>query len=197
MVGQNPRSELSGLRGSIFNMSAARVFGRVGLDLLLLALELVLLPVRVAASLLGGLLLISGLFGLPAWLIQLTISLAGGKDGGGPLAPWEMCAMLAVAVPVGIALIEFGGLGIGDGIESSERIAQPVEPILAGAPEVVDATHQRVDTGRNGATDFPYPLGRIELMRKAHSTRLAHHQLRVRRASRTVTRGRRLRRGGH
>lgn len=193
-----PSAEPSAVRGSIVSMPAVRVFGRVMFDLLLLALELVLLPVRLLVTLLGGLLVVGGLVGLPAWLVQLMISLAGGKGGGGPLPAWEMCALLVVAVPVGIALIDLAGLGTRDGSEPSERIAQPVEPTAAGAaPKAADASHEQVETGRTDAMDAPHSLPRVELSRKTRSTRLTQHQLRVRRASKAVTRGRRLRRRGH
>lgn len=73
--------------------------------LLLGTVELGLVPLRPAARLLGGLLLVVGAIGIPAWLIQLAISLVGGGNGGGPLAPGAMILVLAAAIPAGISAL--------------------------------------------------------------------------------------------
>jgi hypothetical protein len=76
------------------------------LSLLVLgAVAVGLLPLRLAARLLGGLLLAVAIIGVPAWLIQLLISLLGGRGGGGPLPAGVMVALLAMAAPAGILLL--------------------------------------------------------------------------------------------
>jgi hypothetical protein len=99
-------------RGNIGAMRTVRVIADLLLVLLLIAGELVLFPVRLVAALLGGVLLIAGLLGLPAWLIQLVISITGGGSGGGPLPSWEMCLLLAAAIPAGLALLRIASLGV-------------------------------------------------------------------------------------
>ena len=78
--------------------------------LLLGTVELGLVPLRLAARVLGGLLLVVGAIGIPAWLIQLAISLLGGGNGGGPLAPWAMILVLAAAIPAGIAALRIASI---------------------------------------------------------------------------------------
>lgn len=70
--------------------------------LLLGALELALLPLRLTLRIAGGLLLLIAAIGVPAWLIQLAISLLGGGGGGAPLPAWAMLSLLAAALPAGI-----------------------------------------------------------------------------------------------
>jgi hypothetical protein len=64
---------------------------------------------------------------LPAWLIQPAISQAGGRGARGPLPAWEMCLLLAVAVPAGIALIELATVEIDEESESSGEPRWPIE----------------------------------------------------------------------
>lgn len=70
--------------------------------LLVRTVELGLLPLRLAAKLVGGLLLLVAVIGVPAWLIQLLISSLGGGSGGGPLPAWAMVLLLAAAMPAGV-----------------------------------------------------------------------------------------------
>ncbi len=78
--------------------------------LLLGTLELGLLPLRLAARLVGGLLLAMAVIGLPAWLIQLAIRLLGGGTGGGPLPAWAMIPLLAAAAPAGVVAFRIAGI---------------------------------------------------------------------------------------
>ncbi|HTX08580.1 MAG TPA: J domain-containing protein [Solirubrobacteraceae bacterium] len=73
-------------------------------------LELGLVPLRLTARLLGVLVLAVAAIGIPAWLIQLCISLLGGGNGGGPVPPWAMILMLAAAIPMGISALRLADL---------------------------------------------------------------------------------------
>jgi hypothetical protein len=83
-------------------MRSALLQPRLPRLLLLGTVELGLLPLRLAARILGGLLLLLAAVGVPAWLIQLVISLLGGGSGGGPAPAWAMVPLLAVAFPAGV-----------------------------------------------------------------------------------------------
>lgn len=73
-------------------------------------LELGLLPFRLAARLIGGFLLAAAAIGVPAWLIQLAISLAGGGSGGGPLPAWAMALTLTTLVPGGMLAMRLASI---------------------------------------------------------------------------------------
>lgn len=88
-------------------MRSASWFVELLRQLLIFAVALVLLPLRLLSMLTGGVLLLVGMLGVPLWLIQLVISLAGGGNGDGPLAVWEMCLLLALAIPLGVVLLRF------------------------------------------------------------------------------------------
>jgi hypothetical protein len=132
--------------------------------------------------------------GVPVWLVQLVISAAGGGDGGGPLSPWEMCGLLAAAIPVGLALLQIANLGLG-----GESTAAGVD---LDRPEVTDMNGSDpvgVATGRFAApTDAstatvalaPARIGRPLGCR-------ARHELRLRALSRHVAAGKLRRRGAH
>jgi hypothetical protein len=175
-------------------MRVVRVIGHLLLELLIVAVELVLLPLRLAAMLSGGGLLIAGMLGLPAWLIQLAISQTDGRGGGGPLPAWEMCLLLAVAVPAGIALIELATLGTNEEPESSGEPRWPIEETAIVAFRGQLRSDAWTETGRVAATTLP----RLEVRGTNRlSARVAKHELRVRRASRAVTGLRHKRRGRH
>jgi len=73
---------------------------------LLGTIELSLFPLRLVARLIGGLLLLVAVVGVPAWLIQVSISLLGGGGGGGPLPAWAMVLLLGAAIPAGILALQ-------------------------------------------------------------------------------------------
>lgn len=72
--------------------------------------ELGLLPLRLIARLTGGVMLAAAAIGIPVWLIQLAISLAGGGSGGGPLPVWAMPLALAALIPGGRFALRLAGL---------------------------------------------------------------------------------------
>jgi hypothetical protein len=76
--------------------------------LLLGTCELMLRPLRLLARWLGWLLLGVALIGVPAWMIQLIISLLGDGGGGGPLPAWTMVLLLVAAIPAGLAALRVG-----------------------------------------------------------------------------------------
>src|SRR5438046_1395494 len=84
------------------------------------------------ATLLGGLLLIAGLLGVPAWLVELVVTVARGGSSGRPLHAWEMCVVLAAAVPAGIALLWIATIGLPagpyGGSESPRRSFEAASP---------------------------------------------------------------------
>jgi len=166
-------------------MRAARVSAELLWQLVVMASELVLLPVRLMALLFGSLLLMAGMLGLPIWLIQLAISVVGGGGGGGPLPAWKMCLLLAAAVPIGVMLTRLADVSVE----------------LAGPPEESEAL------GVSGASDSrsgaaaPELSRRSEVLKVASTTaanaRVVRHEPRVRIGSRQVRRLQYPRRGEH
>jgi len=173
-------------------MCAARLSARFAAELLLIVLELVLLPARLVAMLVGAVLVTVGLLGVPVWLIQLLISIAGGSHGAGPLPAWEMCVVLAAAVPAGVGVLELANLH-----RSSESVGA-----LSPAEGAIDADRLQ-EFGTAGGPDSSTAAERLAPValevRKARAlhARFARHQLRLRTASRSIAGVRRRQRGGH
>ena len=175
-------------------MRAARVSAELLWQLVVMASELVLLPVRLMALLFGSLLLMAGMLGLPIWLIQLAISVVGGGGGGGPLPAWKMCLLLAAAVPIGVMLTRLADVSV--------ELAGPQDlPVDPAEPEESEAL------GVSGASDSrsgaaaPELSRRSEVLKVASTTaanaRVVRHEPRVRIGSRQVRRLQYPRRGEH
>ena len=145
-----------------------------------------------SAALVGGVLLLAGLLGLPVWLVQFAVSTAGGGGGGGPLSPWEMCGLLAAAIPAGLALMQIANLGLGSGSTAGgDDLDRP-------AVTAMDA-HERggAATGRfTVPTDASVATVALAPARVGMALgRRARHELRLRAVSRQVAAGKRRRRG--
>ena len=69
-----------------------------------LALELAILPLRLALRLSARLAVGVGTIGAVMWSVQLVVWLLGAGNGGGPLAPPMMVLVCAAAVPTGMWL---------------------------------------------------------------------------------------------
>jgi hypothetical protein len=97
-------------------------------ELIRLVFELVLLALRFVAVLAGGLLLLAGGIGTPAWLIQLAISLFGGGRSGGPLPPGVMLVLLTAAIPAGWLMVSAANTPGPLGVEADEPRAPELSP---------------------------------------------------------------------
>ncbi len=79
---------------------------RAALRLLgLVALQLVLCPVRVLLGMFGCIAVFAGAVGTVVWSIQLVVWLLGGDGGGGPLSAPLMVLACAAALPAGMQLL--------------------------------------------------------------------------------------------
>ena len=79
---------------------------RAALRLLgLVALQLVLWPVRMLLGMFGCIAAFAGAVGTVVWTVQLVVWLLGGDGGGGPLSPPLMVLACAAAVPAGMQLL--------------------------------------------------------------------------------------------
>lgn len=171
-------------------MRGLRVCADLSVAFLLVVANVALLPIRLCAGLAGGLLVFAGLVGLPVWVVQLVISTAGGGAGGGPLSPWQMCALLAAAIPAGVALLQIANLGLGSGSTAGGGGLDRPEITTMGAHDPAGAASGRSDV--SGAT---VPLGPVQAATMLR--RLTRHELRLRAVSRQVAANKRRRRGEH
>jgi hypothetical protein len=183
----------SAARGNMLVMRVCRVCADLIVTFLVLVADVALLPIRLCAALVGGVLALAGVVGLPVWLVQLVISAAGGGDGGGPLSPWGMCGLLAAAIPVGLALLQIANLGLGGESTAGVDLDRPEVTAMNGSDPVGVATERfAAPTGASTATVAlaPARIGRALGCR-------ARHELRLRALSRHVAAGKRRRRGAH
>ncbi len=175
---------------SISFMRAVRSSAHFLAGLLLVLVELALFPVRLVGMLLGAVLLIVGLLGLPVWLVQLVASIAGGSQGAGPLPAWEMCLLLAAAVPAGLVMLL---------VANPDGASLPVdEPTVAadGWSEPRPLASRDAPSGSN----TPPRSGPVALDVRARWTTYAgfvRHGPRFRAASKRIVEPRRRQRGGH
>ena len=184
----------SAARGKMVVVRGFRFCADLIVTFLLVVANVALLPVRLCAALVGGVLLFAGLLGLPVWLVQFAISTAGGGDGGGPLSPWEMCGLLAAAIPAGLGLLQIANLGLrsgstagGDDLDRPAVTAMDAhEPGGAATGRFTAPTDASVATVALAPARVGMALGRR-----------ARHELRLRAVSRQVAAGKRRRRGAH
>jgi hypothetical protein len=175
-------------------MRACRCCANLIVTFLVFVANVALLPIRLCAALVGGVLALAGLVGVPVWLVQLVISAAGGGDGGGPLSPWEMCGLLAAAIPAGLALLLMANLGLGDeSTAAGVDLDRPELTAMNGSGPVGVATGRfAAPTNAPAATVAlaPAPIGSALGCR-------ARRELRLRALSRQVAAGKLRRRGAH
>ena len=142
----------------------------------------------------GGVLLFAGLLGLPAWVVQFAVSAAGGGDGGGPLSPWQMCGLLAVAIAAGLALLQIANLGLGSGSTAGGDDLDRLEVAAMDTHGPVGAA-----TGRFAApadvTEATVALAPARV--RTGLAGMARHELRLRAMSRQIAAHKRRRRDAH
>jgi hypothetical protein len=157
--------------------------------LLMIAGGLAVVAVRRLAVVVGGLLVLVGVVGGPAWLIQLVISLLGGGGGGGRLGAGMMCLLMCAAVPIGLLLMSAASTPGPLSRPSADR---------AGAVDVHD--DQQAEVKSAGWARSPTDASKLAISTatglKIARPRLARHQRRLRIASRSMPRVG-LRRGVH
>ena len=178
-------------------MQPLRAFAHLTLALLCIALQLVLLPLRLTATLAAAALLLAGLVGFPAWLIQLAISAAGEGSGHGGLHTLEMCLLLAAGVPVGMALLWIANIGLpteaDDTIQIAPAIGRAVRPSVQCDPAgEAHSSHNAEQPDPAHPTPEIVSLS-IDLVRR----RLVRHEVRLRVMSRRAVAIPRRRRGEH
>jgi DnaJ-like protein len=95
---------------------------------------------------------------VPAWLIQLLISLLGGGSGGGPLPALAMVLLLAAAIPAGILALH--SATIPGPLAREQRDEVPTDDGAAGEwgePDPQDERQARADS--SVASEQEQPLG--------------------------------------
>jgi hypothetical protein len=147
-----------------------------------LILELVLLPIRLLAALVGGVLVAGGVLGTPAWLIQTGI----GNEGSGPAPAWTMCLLSLAAIPAGLTLL------------SAATISKRLQPAAVDDTPAAHAAPDLQPRQAHGSQALTQRARHTDGIRLAYASLVAH-QRRSRRATSALISGARIgrHRGAH